>query len=87
MFLDMVGRRGRVVHHCLIRKGKGEEEQGQIVTCNLKVLNLVQSTCVQESKLTTSHIVITQHENYAGGKLHYSLFLLAPKRYLCSAET
>lgn len=45
------------------------------------------SRSVQESKPTTSHIPITQCENYAGGKLYNSSFLLSSKWYRNGIQT
>lgn len=79
------------VHYYLSKTGQGRGRVGTNSNAKLKSVRFstvaVKCRSIQESKQTTSDIPTTQHENYAGGKVHCSLFLLAPKHYLHSEQT
>lgn len=78
------------MYHCLLREGQGRGRIGTNSNVQLKSVKFsmvtMKNRSVQESKQTIPHIPITQHKNYVGRKRYYSLFLLAAKQYLHSAE-
>lgn len=89
MFLGMVGRRTSVVYDPLLREGYGRGRMGTSSNTKLESLKFstvtMKTRSIQEYRLPLASPSL--HVKSMQDKLQYSLFVLAPKWYLHSAET